>query len=208
VRRAERETAAQSARIGIAKADLYPRFALIGGLGVQAEDFGDLFKTPGSLTGFAGPTFQWNILNYGRIENNVAVQKARFEGFFLAYQEAVLRANRDTEDSLIGFLKAQERAASLEQSVVAAQRTVEISLDQYKEGIIDFTPVFLFQRTLTDQQDQLAVARGEIALNLVGLYRSLGGGWESRMPPRNGEGGPTTRPMTAPPPAPPAPPAP
>jgi NodT family efflux transporter outer membrane factor (OMF) lipoprotein len=193
VRRAEREAAAQSARIGIAKADLYPRFSLIGGLGLQSEHFNDLFKTPGSLTGTIGPAFQWDILNYGRIENSVRVQEARFQGFFNAYQDAVLRAGRDTEDSLIGFMKAQERAASLEQSVIAAQRTVEISLDQYKEGVIDFTPVFLFQRTLTDQQDQLAVARGEIALNLVGLYRSLGGGWEMR-PSGDGEGNATTRP--------------
>jgi outer membrane protein TolC len=127
----------------------------------------------------------------------VAVQEARFQGLVHAYQDAVLRAGRDTEDSLIGFLKSQERAASLEQSVIAAQRTVEISLDQYKEGIIDFTPVFLFQRTLTEQQDQLAITRGEIALNLVGLYRSLGGGWEMRLS-RDGEGDPTTRPATPP----------
>jgi len=180
VRRAERQTAAQSAHIGIAKADLYPRFSLIGGLGLSSEHFGDLFHTPGSFTGVIGPTFQWDIFNYGRIENSVLVQEAQFQGFFSTYQDAVLRAGRDTEDSLIGFLKAQERAAILEESVKAAQRTVEISLDQYKEGVIDFTPIFIFQRTLTDQQDALAVARGDIALNLVGLYRSLGGGWDMR----------------------------
>jgi NodT family efflux transporter outer membrane factor (OMF) lipoprotein len=178
VRRAERQAASQSAHIGIAKADLYPRFSLIGGLGLSSEHFGDLFHTPGSFTGTIGPTFQWDIFNYGRIENNVLVQEAQFQGFFHSYQDAVLRAGRETEDSLIGFLKAQERAAILKESVNAAQRTVEISLDQYKEGVIDFTPIFIFQRTLTEQQDALALAQGDIALNLVGLYRSLGGGWK------------------------------
>jgi len=193
VRRVERQTAAQSAQIGIAKSDLYPRFSLIGGIGVQSEHIHDLFNTPGSFAGTIGPAFHWDIFNYGRIENGVRVEEARYEGLMNSYQDAVLRAGRDMEDSLIGFLKAQERAAILEQSVSAAQRTVDISLDQYKEGVIDFTPIFIFQRTLTDQQDALAQARGEIALNLVGVYRSLGGGWDVR-PPYTGENSAATQP--------------
>jgi NodT family efflux transporter outer membrane factor (OMF) lipoprotein len=179
VRRFERLAAAQSAQIGVAKADLYPRFSILGSIGVQAEDFDGLFHTPGTMTGSIGPSFHWDILNYGRIENNVQVQKSRFEQSVYAYQDSVLRAGREAEDAIIGFLKSQERVRSLEQSVAAAQRTVDITNDQYKEGIVDFTAVFLFEGTLADQQDQLAIARGAIDLSLVELYRALGGGWES-----------------------------
>lgn len=193
VRRFERLAASQSALIGVAKADLYPRLSILGSIGVQAEDFDGLFKTPGSIAGSIGPAFHWDILNYGRIGNNVEIQKARFEQAVANYQEAVLRANRETEDAVIGFLKSQERTRSLEQSVAAAQRTVDISYDQYREGIIDFTPVFLFEGTLAEQQDQLALARGEIALSLVEMYRALGGGWE-----RTGSGSPATPASTRP----------
>jgi NodT family efflux transporter outer membrane factor (OMF) lipoprotein len=182
IRRIERQAAAQSAQIGIAKSDLYPRFFINGNIGVQAEDFGALFKTPGSIVGSIGPSFQWNILNYGRIENNVKAQEARFRQSVYQYQNAVLSANSEAENAIVGFLKAQEQSRYLDKSVQAAQRTVEITHDQYREGVIDFTPVFLFEGTLAQQQDQLAVVQGQIALNLVDLYRSLGGGWQGQSP--------------------------
>ena len=81
----------------------------------------------------------------------------------------------------IPVLQVNERARFLDQSVAAASRTVEITHDQYREGVIDFTPVFLFEGTLAQQQDELAIAQGQIALSLVDLYRALGGGWEMRM---------------------------
>src|SRR5262249_23606445 len=96
------------------------------------------------------------------------------------YQNDVLTAAREAEDAIIAFLKAQEETERLAASVEAARRTLEIAYDQYKEGAIDFTPVFLFAGTLTQQQDQLAQAQGDIALSLIGIYRSLGGGWEMR----------------------------
>jgi NodT family efflux transporter outer membrane factor (OMF) lipoprotein len=180
VRRAEREAAAQSAAIGIAKADLYPRFSLLGSVGLQSEELGDLFHTPGSITGSIGPSFQWNIFNYGQITNAVKAQEALFREFVYRYQEAVLRANQEAENAIIGHVKAGERAKYLAESVTAATRTVEITYDQYRHGAVDFTPVFIFEAALTNQQDALAQARGDMALNLVDLYRSLGGGWEMR----------------------------
>jgi len=180
VRQAEREVAAQSARIGIAKADFYPRLGIIGVLGWDAQHFGDLFS-PGSLFGVVGPSFRWDILNYGRILNNVKVQDARFQGLAFFYQNTVLRAGREAEDGIVGFLKAQEQTRSLNASVTAAERTVQISFDQYRDGAVDFTPVVLFESTLAGQQDNLAVARGNIALNLIATYRALGGGWEMRL---------------------------
>jgi NodT family efflux transporter outer membrane factor (OMF) lipoprotein len=194
IRRFERQAASQSALIGVAKSDLYPHFSVVGSIGVQGEHFVDLFHTPGSFAGSIGPSFRWDILNYGRIENNVAQQEARFRESVAAYQQAVLTAGREAEDAAVGFLKAQERTKYLDASVAAAARTVEISYDQYKEGVIDFTPVFLFEGTLADQEDQLAVARSQIALNLVDLYRAMGGGWEMRL--TDGKAGPTTRSAT------------
>jgi NodT family efflux transporter outer membrane factor (OMF) lipoprotein len=180
LRRAERQVAAQSARIGIAEADFYPRFSLNGTIGLAAEHFDDLWRTPDSLFGQIGPAFRWDILNYGRILNNVRVQDARFQELAFDYQNTVLTAAREAEDAIVAFLKAQDQVVSLAASVAAAQRTYDITLEQYRQGAVDFTPLFLFESILTEQQDQLAAAQGDIALSLVAIYRALGGGWEMR----------------------------
>jgi NodT family efflux transporter outer membrane factor (OMF) lipoprotein len=189
IRQAERLVAAQSARIGVATADFYPRLTLNGTIGLSAEQFGQLFHTPGSMTGSFGPEFRWDILNYGRILNNVLAQDAVFEGLAFAYQNTVLNAARETEDALVGFLRTQTQAESLAASVAAANRTAEIALDQYRQGAVDFFPVYYFESILTQQQDQLAVARGQIALDLIGVYRALGGGWQMRLT-RDGDNDP------------------
>jgi outer membrane protein TolC len=124
------------------------------------------------------------------------LQEARFRELVAVYQQSVLQAGREAEDAAVSFLKAQERARFLRESVAAAARTVEITNTQYQQGAVDFTPLFLFQETLADQEDQLAVARNQIALSLVDLYRSLGGGWEMRLPDRAAAPAPTTRPAT------------
>jgi outer membrane protein TolC len=188
IRRAERQVAAQSARIGIAESDFYPHFALLGTIGWGSENLGNLFS-PGSFFGTIGPSFRWDILNYGRLRNNVQLQDARFQGLAFAYQNTVLQAGRETEDAIVGYLNAQEQTRYLEASVNAASRTVQISFDQYRDGAVDFTPVVLFESTLAGQQDNLAVARGSIALNLIATYRALGGGWEMRLAREEGAHG-------------------
>ncbi len=187
VRRAERQVAAQSAVIGVAEADFYPRFSIVGFVGSLSPDFGHLFSSK-SYTGLIAPNFQWSILNYGRILNNVRLQDARFQGLAYEYQNAVLRAGKEVEDGIIGYLKSQEQTANLYASATAAERTVQISFDQYRDGTIDFTPVVLFESTLASQQDNLVVSRAAIALNLIATYRALGGGWEMRLA-RDGGGG-------------------
>jgi outer membrane protein TolC len=181
IRRAERQVAAQSARIGIAKSDLYPRFVINGTIGVAAQHFASLFHTPGSMFGSIGPSVQWDILNYGRILNNVRVQDARFQELAFSYQNTVLQAGREAEDSITAFLNSQEQTQRLGASVGAAARTLQITYDQYRLGAVDFTPVVLFESTLAGQQDQFVVSRGSIALNLIAIYRALGGGWEMRL---------------------------
>jgi NodT family efflux transporter outer membrane factor (OMF) lipoprotein len=184
IRRAEWQAAAQCARIGVAKAELLPAFSLTGAFGFQAADLGrfslaDMFQWR-SRTGNFGPSFRWSILNYGRLTNLVRVEDARFQELLLAYQDAVLRAQQEVEDSLIAFLKAQEQAGFLRDSTAAAKRSLDLAVIQYREGITDFTTVLTAQQALLNEQDNLAVTLGDISQNLVGVYRALGGGWQLR----------------------------
>lgn len=176
IRKAERQVAAQSARIGVAEADLYPRFSLNGFVGFVADDFKDLF-TSKSFTGLFFPTMQWNVLNYGRIRNNIRAQNEKLDEATLQYQQTVLTAGREVEDALIGFLQAQQQAAYLEQTVVDARRSVELTQIQFEEGVVDFNRVFNTQTTLLNAQDQLATTRGNIDRQLIQVYKALGGGW-------------------------------
>ncbi|MBW1916783.1 MAG: efflux transporter outer membrane subunit [Deltaproteobacteria bacterium] len=184
IRRAELQAASQCARIGIAKADLYPAFSLTGSFGFQASDvrsfsLGDMFEWR-SRTGSIGPSFLWNILNYGRLTNRVRIQDARFQERLIAYQNTVLKAQQEVEDALIAFLRAQERAEFLAESAAAAIRSLDLAVLQYREGITDFTTVLTAQQALLQQQDNLARTMGHISSNLVGVYRALGGGWQLR----------------------------
>lgn len=177
VRRAERHVAAQSALIGVAEADLYPRLALTGFLGYAANDLDSLF-TPKSFLAFIIPTVQWNILNYGRIKNNIRAQEAKLEGAALQYQQTVMNAGREVEDALVAFVQAQRQAEKLAEGVKQAQRSVELVLIQYEGGTAEFNRVYNAQAALVMQQDELAQVQGNIALSLVNAYKALGGGWE------------------------------
>lgn len=180
IRRASREVAAQSARVGVAEADLYPHLAVNGFIGYAADDLRELLDSR-SFIGFVIPTLQWNVLNYGRIRNNVRVQDARLHGAALQYQQTVLKAGREVEDALVGFLQAQHQAQHLEESVHEAERFVELVILQFEAGVTDFNRVFNAQSTLVNLQDQLAVAQGNISLNLIQVYKALGGGWQCLM---------------------------
>lgn len=179
IRRAERTLAAQSAQIGFAKADLLPSFALLGTISLSAEQFADLFKA-NSFENFGGPTFRWAILNYGRIQNNVRVQDAHFQALIGDYENTVLQAQEEVESALTGYLGAQRQVAFLTGSVASAARAVELADFQYREGAADYTRVLTAQQFLVGEQDRLVSTRGAVALNLVSLYRALGGGWEVR----------------------------
>jgi len=177
VRQALRKVAAQSAQIGVAEADLYPQIGVTGFIGYVADDLRHLFDQK-SFTSFILPSFQWKILNYGRIVNNVRAQDARLQEKILQYQKTVLTAGSEVEDALEAFLQYQVQAQSLKESVEAADRSVQLVMAQYKAGRVDFNRVFTTQTVLVNQQDQLAVARGNIAVSLIAAYRALGGGWQ------------------------------
>ena len=181
IRLAEFQAAAQGALIGVAQADLYPHFALGGSIGFAAGSGSDLFDSD-SVTGFFTPfAFRWNIFNYGRIKNKVRVQDARFEQQLVSYRNKVLQAAKEVEDALVGFVRSQKQAQFLADAVKAAQRASELALLQYKEGLIDYTPVLNTQQALVSQQDSLATSRGDIVRYLIALYKALGGGWQIRI---------------------------
>ena len=184
IRSAELQAAAQSAQIGVAKAELFPALSLIGNVSLVSTNLGT-FKLSdmwswGARSIQVGPTLQWNILNYGQITNNVRAQDAHFQQLLIAYQNAVLLAQRDVEDNLAAFLQAQERADLLATSVTSARAALRVATLQYQEGVVDFTTVLTAQTALLSQQDGLAVTLGNISTSLVGVYRALGGGWEFR----------------------------
>lgn len=179
IRQAEREAAAQCAQIGIATSELYPHIAISGTIAFNAEHFEELFKSE-SMTGSIGPGFQWNILNYGRIKNNIYVQDARFYQLVLQYQNTVLQANKEVEDGIVAFLKEKVRVELLSEGVDETEKATELAMLQYEQGFADYQRVLDTQRALVLQQDNLAASRGKVALDLVAVYKALGGGWQMR----------------------------
>jgi len=179
IRRSERQVAAQSELIGVAKADLFPAFSISGTFGFTASDFNKWFNG-NSFNGVGGPSFQWNLFNYGRLTNNVRTQDALFQQLGADYQNTVLRAYQETEDSIVAYLREQDRVTFLAASVKASRRSVDLSLAQYREGAADYQRVLDSQSTLVSAQNSLAQSQGSVALNLISLYKALGGGWQIR----------------------------
>jgi len=184
IRKAEMAAAAQSARVGVVKANLYPAFSLSGSFGFVSSNatgnsLSDIFQWSSHFYRF-GPAVQWNIFNYGQITNQVRTQDALLQEALIEYQNAVLSAQREVEDGLIAFLKTQDAAEYLAQSTAAAQRSLNLATIQYREGIADFTTVLTAEQSLLSQQDSFATTLGDIATSLVNVYRALGGGWQIR----------------------------
>ena len=184
IRSAELNAAAQSAQIGIAKAELFPAFSLTGVFGTVAGSsgnnrVGDVFTAPGIQFAF-GPTFSWPILNYGQITNNVRVQDARLQALLIAYQNTVLKAQQEVENGLAAFLQGRQQVDLLRRSVAAANSALGIAIDQYLLGTRDFTTVLTAEQNLYQAQSSLASAEGSLATGLASVYRALGGGWQLR----------------------------
>jgi NodT family efflux transporter outer membrane factor (OMF) lipoprotein len=190
IRLAERQLAAQSAQIGVAKADLYPSFSLFGSIGYttagstnppQSRNAGlsDMFKN-NSLGYSVGPSVTWNLFNYGRITNSIRVEDARFQELAVDYENTVLQAVQEVEDAMIAFLRTQDQVAFLADAVKAYRSAVGLSTLQYKEGLVDFQRVLDAQQNLVQQQDNWVATTGDVGLSLISLYKALGGGWEMR----------------------------
>jgi NodT family efflux transporter outer membrane factor (OMF) lipoprotein len=176
VRASEMQLAAQSALIGVSEAALYPSIALLGSVGLSATSLAWSART---LDWGVGPGLVWNIFDYGRLKNQVLVQDARFQQLYEQYQDTVLRAAREMDDAAVAFANSRVQIPLLEQAVQAAKRSLDIATIQYREGLIDFQRVLDSQRTLFSQQERLVTNRGNVTLNLIALYKAMGGGWES-----------------------------
>jgi NodT family efflux transporter outer membrane factor (OMF) lipoprotein len=179
IRSAERQVAAQSAQIGVAEANLYPAIFINGTLGYEAQSLSQLFESR-SFMGTITPSFTWNILNYGRIANNVHLQQAKTQELIDTYQNQVLTAAQQVQTALRGFLRSREQAEDLARSVKAALAATKIQEKNFIDLKADVNRLFTLENTQVQQQDNLAVSQGNIALNLINVYRSLGGGWEIR----------------------------
>ena len=184
IRAAELAAMAQSAQIGIAEANLYPAFSLTGVFGTSASTVGRsklkrVFEGSGITFAF-GPSFQWNILNYGQITNQVRVEDAALQGLLVDYQNSVLKAQQEVENGLTNFLQGRDQVDYLRQSVAAANAALGIALLQYNLGTRDFTTVLTAEQNLYTAQNNLAMAEGGVSTGLASVYRALGGGWQIR----------------------------
>lgn len=184
VRAAELAALAQNAQIGVAEAQLYPAISITGTFGGAASttnghNLGEVVGSRG-VTYAAGPSFQWNILNYGQITNNVRLQDAKLQQLLVDYQNTVLKAQQQVDDGISSFLQSGVQAGYLRKSAEAARGALKIGMEQYEQGATDFTTVLTAEQNLFQAESNVATAVANVALGATAIYRALGGGWQIR----------------------------
>lgn len=178
IRQAERELAAQTARIGEAEAERYPKFSLSGSIGLEAVSAGKLFSSA-SRSWSWGPDFSWSIFNAGAVESNIQVQNELQRQALIQYRAAVLNAVEEVENALVVYAQEQKKLKRLQSAVDAARQAAELAENQYTTGMTGFSDVLDAHRSLLSFEDQLAESRGAVLSGWVQLYKALGGGWQS-----------------------------
>jgi outer membrane protein TolC len=176
IREAERQLAAQIARKKSAKADLWPKFYLLGSIGTESIDTGSLFEGSAKSYSF-GPKITWPIFHGGAIRNNIRVQTARQEQYLAAYEQTVLNAVAEVRNALTASIQERQRNEALRRGMEAAQAALELANDRYKNGLTDFNSVISAQRNLQSLSDAYAISEGQITSDAVRLFKALGGGW-------------------------------
>ncbi len=176
LRSAERNLAAQTALIGVATADLYPRFAVLGTFAFDATDGASLFT--GDAGAFSvGPAVRWNLFDGGRVRSQIQVEDARTNQSLVAYEQTLLLALQEVEDAMVAYSEERVRREALSRSVDAAQRSAELVTTLYRAGLTDFQNVLDTERALFDQEDAYAASEGRVTGNLIRIYEAVGGGW-------------------------------
>jgi len=175
VKAAERALAAQTARIGVAKAQWFPKFYITGVVGWDSSKSQKLFSRD-SFFATLGPSVSWPIFQGGAIYANVKATEAKMMELALAYEESIQKAYGEVRDFYSAYTQEYHRYKSLAGAVKAATDAVTISKDLYKNGLKDFNNVLDAQRSRLEFEEQFVLSRGEITISLIGLYRSLGGG--------------------------------
>jgi NodT family efflux transporter outer membrane factor (OMF) lipoprotein len=181
IRRAEANLHGATARVGVATADLFPRFNITGSVNTTGSNGGALFNWNNGFWSI-GPGVNWSLFNAGRIRANIAVQNELQEQAAIGYEQTVLTALRDVESALIAYSREQQHRAALQEAVAANTKAVDLSQRLYQQGQTDFLNVLSAQRSLYLSQDALVQSDATVATNLVSLYKALGGGWDAEMP--------------------------
>ena len=182
VREAEAQLHSAVAQIGVAVADLFPKFSLTGSLTYQNNLAGNLFMGGSRYSSF-GPTVTWPVFQGGGIVSNIRVQKALRDQSYLTYQKTVLTALQDVENALIAFDKEWDHRQALNDAVVFNRKAVDLSIQLYTAGQTDFLNVLIAQRSLYAAEDALVQSTLSTATDLIAVYKALGGGWDSPPPP-------------------------
>lgn len=177
IQSAQAQLEAATARVGVAKADYFPTFTLFGSAGRQAAELHELTLGLGNFFA-AGPSVSLPVFTGGRIRSNVAVQNARVEQAEANYQKTVLNSLEETENALVNYAQEQSRRDHLDATVRASQDALSLANDQYRAGLADFLTVLDSERTLFANQDLLAQSQTALVIDLVSLYKALGGGWQ------------------------------
>ena len=178
VRQSERLLGAANANIGVAVADLFPKFNLTGSLGLESLNLKTLANSASEFWSF-GPSITWKIFSAGQVQANIRVQTARQEEAFIQYRQSVLNSLADVEDALVAYNQEQARQKSLQRAVDANRRARDLAKQLNTAGVVDFLNVLTAEQSLFQSEDQLAQSDQTVSTNLIALYKALGGGWET-----------------------------
>lgn len=176
VRAAERKLASATAEIGVAVADLYPKFNLLAGLSFADNHLGSLLSGD-NLGEFGLGSIMWPIFHGGQGHANIRAKEEERQQAYYAYRKAVLGAVRDAEDALTRYAGDQRRLVSLDAAVTAAQSSAQIAQAQYRVGLATYDAVYTAQASALSARDAAEQARQAYVTDLVSLYKALGGGW-------------------------------
>lgn len=176
---AERRLAAQTARVGVATADLFPRVSITGFVGFLSGDLSSLGGGASRIWNVA-PAVTWPALDLGGARARLRVQEARGDAALAAYEQTVLLALEDVQNAIVAYAQTQARVASLAQRSAASRRAAELARVRYREGVVDFLVLLDAERTLLDAEDAESAAQTALNTQVVALYKALGGGWEAQ----------------------------
>lgn len=196
LRSSERQLAAATADIGVAVRDLYPRFFVTGFGALESVKASEVFDWPSRALSI-GPSVSWTVFDAGMIRATVDLRTAQQQQLLAVYRSVVLQAFQEVEDALVAYAEDQKSRDNLATATAANQRAADLALQLYIQGLTDFLSVLQAQFNLFVSQDALAQSEGSIALDLVALYKALGGGWEpvpSSSPNRNSVSAPDSDP--------------
>jgi NodT family efflux transporter outer membrane factor (OMF) lipoprotein len=178
VRQAERQLAAQTARVGVAEADRYPKLTLAGSIGFQSTQLGSLFDSD-SGSASIGPSLTWRLFDFGAIKNNIKVQDETRKQYLAAYESAVLTAMEESENAMKAYSEDYAKSLQIAKAADAAKDAYQLMKSSYQAGLSEYSDVMSAQQAYINYTKQLSVSKATAGTDLAALYKALGGGWES-----------------------------